>query len=269
MLDMDYLMEDDEEVLRLDGKTEENTVREQALWAGIGPGMSVADVCCGSGKTTSVLRVLVGPTGSAVGIDGSEARLEYARSHYGGPGIDFVSADVREPLRHLGLFDFVWVRFVLEYHRAQSFHVLSNISEVVRPGGTLCLIDLDYNCLSHYGLSERLERTLLDFFRTLEEKGNFDPYAGRRQYTYLYRLGYGDIRVDVSAHHLIYGQLKDGEAFNWLRKIEVASRKIGYAFPQYEGGYEEFLDEFGRFFTDPARLTYTPVIAVRGRKPLA
>jgi ubiquinone/menaquinone biosynthesis C-methylase UbiE len=269
MFELEYLMENDEEALRLDWKTDTEMVGKQALWAGIEPGMRVADVCCGPGKTTRALRELVGPGGAVTGIDGSLVRLEHAKQHYGGQGIDFIGADIREPLNYLGSFDFVWVRFVLEYHRAQSFDIARNISEIVKPGGILCLIDLDHNCLSHYGLSERLERTLFGFFKTLEERGNFDPYAGRRQYTYLYRLGYKDIKVDVAAHHLIYGELKDNDAFNWLKKIEVASQSIGYGFEEYEGGYEEFLDEFNRFFSDPGRLTYTPAISVSGRKPFA
>ncbi len=267
VLDLEYLMEDAGEALRLDSKTDVEMVAKQAVWAGLEPGMSVADVCCGPGKTTWALSRIVSPSGSVTGIDGSPGRLDYARQNYAGHGIDFVCADITKPLHHLGLFDFVWVRFVLEYHRAQSFEIVSNISQIVKPGGILCLIDLDHNCLSHYGLSERLERTLFSFFKALEEKGNFDPYAGRRQYAYLYRLGYGEIRVDVAAYHLIYGELKDGDAVNWLKKIEVASRNVGYRFDEYEGGYKEFLEEFRRFFSDPGRLTYTPAILVSGRKP--
>ncbi len=47
-----YLMESDEETLRLDLKTDAKTVEKQALWAGIKPGMRVADLGFGSGKTT-------------------------------------------------------------------------------------------------------------------------------------------------------------------------------------------------------------------------
>ena len=38
-----YLMEDDQEAVRLDRKTDGATVEKQALWAGIRPGMRVAD----------------------------------------------------------------------------------------------------------------------------------------------------------------------------------------------------------------------------------
>lgn len=269
MEDFEYLMESEDEVIRLDLKTDNKVIENQALWAGIRPGMRVADICCGSGKTTFILHQLAQPGGITVGIDGSEDRINYAKQKYGGDGIEFRRKNILEPLGELGMFDLVWVRFALEYYLSNSFDIVRNISGIVKPGGILCLIDLDNNCLSHYGLSEKLEKTILGFMKDLQEKANFDPYAGRKLYSYLYDLGYQDIDVDVGAHHLIYGELKNIDAFNWLKKIEITSRKINYQFDGYEGGYEEFLGEFKRFFLDPGRFTYTPIILCRGHKPFA
>lgn len=266
--DFEYLMESEDEAIRLDLKTDIETVKKQAWWAGIKPGMSVADICCGSGKTTFILHQLAQPGGITVGIDGSEDRIKYAKEKYGGKGIEFRCKNILEPFDEIEMFDFVWVRFALEYYLSNSFDVVKNISSVVKPGGILCLIDLDYNCLTHYGLSEKLEGTLLGLMKDLREKANFDPYAGRKIYSYLYKLGYQKIYVDVGAHHLIFGELSDVNAFNWAKKIEVASRRVNYQFQRYEGGYEEFLKEFKGFFSDPGRFTYTPIILCRGHKPL-
>lgn len=91
MQEIDYLMESAEEVLRLDVKTESTVVEGQALWAGIRPGMSVADIGFGSGKTSAILHSLVQPGGSVLGVDGSGERTAYATSRYGDRGIRFVS----------------------------------------------------------------------------------------------------------------------------------------------------------------------------------
>jgi len=263
-----YLMENDEEAIRLDIKTDTRVVEKQALWAGIKPDMRVADIGCGSGKTTSILHKLIQPGGKIIAVDGSEKRIAYAKEHYGFNGIEFKCKNILEPLDDLCMFDFVWVRFLLEYYRLNSFDIVKNISRIVKPGGILCLIDLDHNCLSHFGLSQKLERTLFAVIKILEEKKNFDPYAGRKLYSYLYKLGYQDINVDVSAHHLIFGELKNTDAFNWMKKIEVVYSKIGYQFDEYGGRYKEFIEEFHKFFTDPGRFTYTPVILCKGRKPI-
>lgn len=262
-----YLMESNEEAFRLEVKTNPDIVNKQALWAGIQPGMRVADVGCGSGKTTALLHELVQPGGEVVGIDGSQMRIAHAREQYGAEGIEFSCRDIREPLDSLGKFDFVWVRFLLEYYRSNSFEIVRNISTLLKPGGILCLIDLDYNCLNHFGLSPKLERAIHTAVAILEEKANFDPYAGRKLYSFLYDLGYQCIDVDVAAHHLIFGELRDSDAFNWMKKIEVLSGKINFSFDDGEWGCNEFSEEFRNFFTNPRRFTYTPIISCRGCKP--
>lgn len=269
MTEESYLMENNDEISRLEIKTDNQSVEKQAFWAGIKPGMHVADIGCGSGKTTSILHKLVQPGGTALGIDSSGKRIEHARHKYGTQRIQFVCKDIFQPLEDLGTYDFVWVRFFLEYHRKNAFEIIKNISTILRPGGILCLIDLDYNCLTHFGLSERLEKTLCSVMKVLEKKENFDPYMGRKLYSFLYDLGYEHINIDVAAHHLIFGKLRDNDEFNWLKKVEVISKKISYDFAEYERGYEEFLEEFRRFFSDPRRFTYSPIISCRGQKPVS
>ena len=264
-----YLMESDEEALRLVLKTDNKAIEKQALWAGIKPGMRVADVGCGPGKTTYYLHKLVQPNGEAVGVDGSEKRITYAKRHYSDTGIDYSCKNIYDPIDDLGMFDFIWVRFVLEYHRSKSFDIVKNISSILKPGGILCLIDLDYNCLRHSGLPERLEKTICAIMNTLEENADFDPYAGIKLYSYLYDLGYQDIDVEMAPHHLIFGRLNETDAYNWEKKVEVAARKSGYDFEEYSGGYDGFFEEFKSAFANPRRFTYTPLISCRGRKPTA
>lgn len=263
-----YIMEHEQEALRLDIKTGSEDLNRQAIWAGIEPGMRVADVGCGSGKTTRLLSGLIKPNGTIVGIDASETRIKHAIVNYGKEGIDFIRKDFYQPLDDLGMFDFIWVRFVLEYHGTKCFNVVQNLSTILKPGGILCLIDLDHNCLNHYGLSPRLEKTINGVMEALTKNHDFDPFVGRKLYAFLFDLGFKDITVDMTFHHLIYGPLNGVDSFNWIKKVEVAAQNSGYEFQEYGGGFEEFLEEFKKFFANPRRFTYTPLIACRGRKPL-
>ena len=261
-----YLMESEEEAHRLDLKTDPEVVDRHARWAGLRPGMRVADLGCGSGKTTFCLSKIAGAKGETVGVDNSEQRIEFAKKHYSSEEIDFRLADIRSDLSHMGTFDFVWVRFILEYYGATAFEIIQNVSKILKPGGILCLIDLDYNCLTHYGLPKRLESAILGIKKTLEKKANFDPYAGRKLYSYLFDMEYEEIDMTLEAHHLIFGDLSEVDAFNWTKKVEVGGKLSGYAFDDYDGGYEEFFEEFKRIFSHPRRFTYTPVILCRGKK---
>ena len=73
--------------------------------------------------------------------------------------------------------------------------------------------------------------------------------------------------MHLAPHHLIFGELSEVDAFNWTLKVKSRGVKGAYSFEQYEGGYDEFLDEFKRSFEDPRRFTYTPILMCRGKKP--
>ena len=266
MIKKEYLMEGDEEAVRLDIKTDPRMVETQARWAGVCPGMRIADLGCGSGKTSFILNKMAQPNGETIGVDIAEQRVRFAQTTYIAKGLRFIQMDLRGSLESLGQFDLVWIRFVLEYYRSSSFDIVKNVAKTVKPGGLLCLIDLDHNCLNHYGLTPRIENALSGIMQCLEDTGDFDPFVGRKLYAYLYDLGFEDIDVGLTPHHLIFGNLSEADAFNWLKKVEIAARYSGYLFEEYEHGFEGFLAEFKRAFADPRRLTYTPVITCRGRK---
>ena len=257
----DYIMEGEQESIRLDIKTDSKIIEELALWAGIRPGMRIADLGCGPGKTTFCLNKLVQPGGSAIGVDISQKRIDYAQAHYSREGeIKFITGDIRKPLNNLGSFDCVWIRFVLEHYLSSSFDIVKNVSAVLKPGGIMCLVDLDYNCLSHHGLSSRVEKALYGIMACLESHANFDPYVGRKLYSYLYDLKYEQIEVRVDAHHCIFGVLNESDSFNWIKKVEIAAKNSGYSFEEYEDGFEGFFAEFRQSFFDPRRFSYKPVI---------
>jgi len=263
-----YLMENIEEARRLEVKTDPAAVREQAAWCGVKPGQRVLDAGCGSGKVTSILWEMVQPGGSILGLDYSADRVAYAQERYGGKaGIAFGRQDFKCPVTDFGQFDVIWVRFVLEYFRAEGYAIVQNIATALKPGGILCLLDLDHNSLNHYGLSKNLENALCAIMRTLEREFNFDPYMGRKLYARLYDMGYEKIEMRLMAHHLLYGELKAADAFNWQKKAEIASEKVPALMQDYPGGRKAFLADFNAFFTDPRRFSYTPLIMCKGQKP--
>ncbi len=260
---LEYFMESEKEAIRLDTKTKLVSVENQAAWAGLTSGMRVADLGCGSGKTTIALSQMVQPGGDAIGIDISRQRIEHAKSHYRTDSVTFSEYDIRQPLTAFGKFDLIWIRFVLEYYRSQSYAIVKNVYQNLKPGGTICLIDLDHNCMSHYGFTDGLEEKVSKIIGALQKRLDFDPYVGRKLYSYLYDLGCEDLDVSMSAHHLIYGDVDESDLFNWTCKVE-ATRPLFDS----DDAYRQFYDEFMGFFTDKRRFTYTPLIMCKGRKPL-
>jgi len=265
-----YLMENLEEIVRLEVKTDPEAVRKQGLWCGLKPGLRVLDAGCGPGKVTSILFEMLQPGGNILGVDYSEERIQHAKGHYGREiGIDFQIHDLRDSLNGMGPFDLIWIRFVLEFNRAESLDIVRNLTAVLKPGGYLCLLDLDHNCLNNYELPPKLEDIVFRVMNKLEQEYNLDPYCGRKLYSYLYDLGYQDIQLDLMAHHLIYGKIREEDVFNWMRKGEVASMKVKGLFDDYPGGYKAFVTGFTEFLLDPRRFIYTPLILCKGMKPLS
>lgn len=261
-------MDGKEENIRLDIKTDPEAVRKQAGWCGIRPGMRVLDAGCGAGITTSILYDMVQPGGTVVGVDYSKDRIRYANEHYGGDSsISFHVHDLRNSFSGLGRFDLIWVRFVLEYFRAESLDIVKNLAGLLNPGGYICLLDLDHNCLNHYELSPQMTKLLHKLMARLDDEYNFDTYAGRKLYSYLYDLGMEDIQVDLMAHRLSYGGGDDQNIFNWAKKMEVAATRLGDLFDDYPGGSRAFSQEFERFLHDPRSFTYTTMILCKGKNP--
>ncbi len=261
-------MESQDEIQRLNLKTDPGALRKQALWCGVRPGLRVLDLGCGAGKTSIILHEMVQPTGSVVGVDYSRERIAYARKRYGvREGLDFIIHDLTEPLEGIGSFDLIWVRFVLEYYRKESPTIVNNLKGLLKPGGCLCLLDLDNNCLSHYELPSHLARFLPQVMAALDATYNFDTHAGRKLYSYLYDAGYESIEMELMAHHLIYGGVRDDELFNWMKKLEIGASRLEGFFDGYEGGYEAFFADFKKFFLEPRRFTYTPLILCKGVRP--
>jgi len=263
---LEYFMEDPQEIERLEKKTDPETVLQQARWAGLKAGMRVADIGCGPGLTSRILHEAVEPDGQVVGVDFSAERIRYAQDHYQHETLSFRQENFFGDLSALGTFDFVWARFVLEFHRTRAVELVANLDRLVRPGGILCLVDLDYNCLSHAGLPDKVNATVQDVVNCLEKNADFDPYAGRKLYGHLYDLDFRDIRLDMSGHHLIYGELQEADRYNWERKVLVAARRSGCKFPLYDGDFNAFATDFSESFKNPRRFTYTPLIACCGSK---
>lgn len=110
--------------------------------AGVGPGMRVLDVGCGTGDVTLLAAAMVGPTGVVFGVDRSTDVLATARSRV--PRHDvaqvlFVEGDIAS----IGMdepFDAVIGRQVL-IHQRDPTAVVRHLAELVRPGGVIAFAE--------------------------------------------------------------------------------------------------------------------------------
>ncbi len=100
------------------------------------PGDRVVDIGCGFGDTTQRLAELVGPEGSALGLDVSGPFIETARSEAaeaGAVNVEFRVADV-QTLELPREFDYAYSRMGIMFF-ANPVAALRNVREALVPGG--------------------------------------------------------------------------------------------------------------------------------------
>lgn len=271
-----YLMESEAESERLLVKSNHEKTAEQLMATGIlslGKNAHLVDAGCGPGHVAEVMADLLKGCDEAPQItllDCSEKRLSEAKRLDSKQNAQYryVHCDItrRIPLPPQSV-DYVFCRFVFEYFYEQQA-AFDELYRLVKPGGKLVIGDLDYNCMTHYPLDPQLEECLFSLIGVLRENRFFDPFAGRKLYSFFHRAQLDGIHVHFYAHHLFYGPLAESDEFNWLAKIERLTelQRNGTIRLDFDLGW--FKREFFEFLKSPGRFSYTPLVLVEGRRPL-
>jgi ubiquinone/menaquinone biosynthesis C-methylase UbiE len=266
-----YIMADDRETERLARKTERLLVRRHLAWAGLRPGESFVDFGCGSGEVAAqAARMNHGA--DVVGLDEDAGRRTHAQNacqRQGLPSVRFHAAHLRGPGSSglaEGRFDHAWTRFFLEYQPVAR-DVVREMARVVRPGGKLTLIDLDGNCVWHFGMPETLRAELDAIIADLASTG-FDPYAGRKLATHAAAVGLTEIREEIEPYHRIVGAPDPAAAAAWRTKLQIIrDNYVGRLFP-HKADKRWVFDAFLEFLLSEDTMTWSLLHLVQATKPL-
>lgn len=124
---------------------------ERAVWiqSGLKPGMNILDLACGPGFISCELARMSG-TGTVTGVDISEELIFTAHQAKVSEKVDnvsFMTGNVYDLALPENAFDFVYARFLFQ-HLEKPQLALKNILHVLKPGGILCVLDVDDNWTS-------------------------------------------------------------------------------------------------------------------------
>jgi arsenite methyltransferase len=158
-------------------------------------GQRLLDAGCGPGFYCVELAEEVGPEGSVVGVDGSPAMLELARSRCAGrENVDLRHGEVTALPAEDASFDGAICVQVLEYV-ADATAALAELYRAVRPGGRVVVFDVDWATLSlHAENSELSERVLEAWDEHLVHRSLPRTLAAR-----LRSAGFDDVRMEAHA----------------------------------------------------------------------
>ena len=173
--------------------------QEQEIWAqsGLKPGMKVLDLACGPGFTACELAKAVGD-GEVTGVDINEELIATAHQAKESEGIDNVSFQLGN-LYELDLpentFDFVYARFVFQ-HLEQPEVALSNVWKTLKPGGVLCILDIDDNWTSFSPESDAFVKFIRKSGAGQKRKGG-NRLIGSQLFGLLTKAGYKEVSTKI------------------------------------------------------------------------
>ena len=262
---VDYIMEHPREATRLEQKVDARAWVQKYVAHRVGTGAEILCVGCGPGNILREISAL-DPTVKGTGIDVSPDRVEEAkRRNRGIRQLNFVRGDAQAMSLPSNRFDLVYSRMLLEYLKDKEGAV-REMARVCRPGGTVLLQDLDGQLLWHYPEDPVVQRTAEKVVSALSATG-FDPFVGRKLFSFAYNAGLRNIDVQVEAYHLIAGKVDPEILKQWELKLEIAGPQLARLL-----GSEHEAKEHTRRFLDylrrPDTLTYSTVFTVTGEKVL-
>ncbi|MEV4144031.1 methyltransferase [Amycolatopsis sp. NPDC049691] len=171
-------------------------------------GSRVLEVGCGVGAQTVHL-VARSPDARLTAVDVSADSLGQARQRV--PGVDFRQADLFDLD---GEWDHLFVCFVLE-HLPEPGKALAHLKTLLRPGGTITVIEGDHGSAFFHPRSEHAQAAI-DCLVRLQADAGGDGLLGRRLYPLLADAGFGDVHVeprtvyaDASRPDLVTGFTRD------------------------------------------------------------
>jgi SAM-dependent methyltransferase len=170
--------------------------------AGLGPGMRVLDLGTGPGHVAALAAELVGPEGSVLGVDQSEALLAVAESRRGG-NVAFEQGDART-FRAAEPFDAIVTRLLL-FHLPDAVAVLRHHRQNLRAGGLIVAVDYDIGTARAEPPVE-LAATVLRWVEAGFRAAGADPRIGARLSPLLSAAGYERV-----AGFGVQGYLQPGE----------------------------------------------------------
>ncbi|GHG34494.1 MULTISPECIES: L-histidine N(alpha)-methyltransferase [Amycolatopsis] len=171
-------------------------------------GSRVLEAGCGVGAQTVHL-VARSPGAHLTAVDVSAASLREAKARV--RGVDFRQADLFDLD---GEYDHVFVCFVLE-HLAEPKKALAHLKTLLRPGGTITVIEGDHGSAFFHPRSEHAQAAI-DCLVRLQADAGGDALIGRRLHPLLTGAGFGDVGVaprtvyaDASRPALVAGFTRD------------------------------------------------------------
>lgn len=183
------------------------------------PGSRVLEAACGVGAQTVIL-AKNSPGAEFVSVDISPESLRQAEERVNQEGctnVTFRQADVGNLPFSPETFDHIFVCFLLE-HLSEPVKALKGLKLVLRPGGTITVIEGDHGSALFYPESPDARR-VIDCLVDLQQQMGGNALIGRELWHLLSDAGFAEVSVSP---RLAYADESRPEAVEGVRHIFIA-----------------------------------------------
>lgn len=166
--------------------------------AGLSSGMTALDVGCGAGFVTALMAKMVGEDGEVLGVDASDDLLATAHAIGAASEVDNISfqkADIYQLMLPENSVDFVYSRLVFQ-HLQDPLAALQQLHRVLKPGGILCIADIDDAWLSIEPEPDAF-KSLIQRAAGVQATQGGDRFIGHKLGSYLQKSGFDGVDVNV------------------------------------------------------------------------
>ena len=238
---------------------------DQWAKAGVVDGATVADIGCGPGAVSVALARQVGPSGRVLAFDRAPEAVAMAQAVAQRAGVANVTVEVASadatPVPP-GSVDVVMIRHVLAHNGGLESAIVGHAATLVRPGGSVYLIDIDVSALRIRPVDADIEDLNERYRQWHAQQGN-DLSVGLRLAELLEAAGLDPVefggRFDIVA------------APPGMRPPSLAAKdslvSAGLATDDDVARWEAALSRFDAL--DPRPLLFAPIFCAIGRRSTA
>jgi SAM-dependent methyltransferase len=179
----------------------------------------VLEAACGVGAQTAIL-AKNSPGAEFVSVDISPESLARAKlrvSHEGITNVTFRQADVYHLPFRPETFDHIFVCFLLE-HLPDPLLSLKNMKDILRPGGTITVIEGDHGSALFYPDSTEAHK-VIDCLVHLQQEMGGNALIGRELWHLLTDAGFTDVAVSP---RIVYADRSRPEFVEGVKNIFIA-----------------------------------------------
>ena len=183
--------------LQLQASSSEELELGLLIQMGLQDGQEVLDLACGPGVVSRLIAE-AHPASRVTAMDLNGELLNAARQEIAAAGLEqitFVQGDVYAPPLEPGRFDFIYARLLFQ-HLEDPLRALQAVRALLKPGGKLCIMDIDDAWLSLVPEPEGFKAFTEAAARAQSKLGG-NRHIGRELGGLLEAAGFGDVAVHV------------------------------------------------------------------------